>query len=141
MAHQVKIVVRGTVQGVFFRDETVNKVAEINGGQNKVVGCVRNMADGSVYICALSEDKSALEELSAWAHHGPERAKVKKIEEEWTFVRDTSKYSDFTKLRGLYADRAQKHLYSALAEDGTEGPEQLTPDSGVETINSPAVEG
>jgi acylphosphatase len=69
-----RVVVHGSVQGVFFRD-TMRRLAE----QRSVSGWVRNNADGTVEA-VLEGDESALERLLAFAHEGPRGARVERIE-------------------------------------------------------------
>jgi len=77
----------GRVQGVFFR-YTTRKVARKLG----LMGIVKNMPDGSVYIEAEgSEDK--LLELLEFANKGPSHAKVEEIKYE--FKESENKYKGF----------------------------------------------
>ena len=69
-----RVVVHGSVQGVFFRD-TMRRLAE----QRSVSGWVRNNADGTLEA-VLEGDESALERLLAFAHEGPRGARVERIE-------------------------------------------------------------
>jgi acylphosphatase len=67
-------VVRGRVQGVFFRDATRRR-AEAAG----VAGWVRNRPDGAVE--AVTEgDPPAVQELVEFARRGPSRAQVDSAE-------------------------------------------------------------
>jgi acylphosphatase len=69
-----RVVVHGSVQGVFFRDTTRRK-AESRG----VRGWVRNCSDGSVE--ALFEgDAEAVEALVAFAREGPRGASVERVD-------------------------------------------------------------
>jgi acylphosphatase len=69
-----RVVVHGSVQGVFFRD-TMRRLAE----QHSVSGWVRNNRDGTVEA-VLEGDESALERLVAFAHEGPRGARVERVE-------------------------------------------------------------
>jgi acylphosphatase len=69
-----RVVVHGSVQGVFFRD-TMRRLAE----QRSVSGWVRNNPDGTVEA-ALEGDESALERLLAFAHEGPRGARIDRVE-------------------------------------------------------------
>jgi acylphosphatase len=69
-----RVVVRGRVQGVFFRD-TCRRVARSRG----VTGWVRNAADGSVEA-AFEGDPAAVEAMIDWSHRGPEGADVTVVE-------------------------------------------------------------
>jgi acylphosphatase len=70
----LNILVKGKVQGVFFRAAT-KAVAD----QLSVKGIVKNLADGSVYIEAEGDDFS-LESFVEWCHEGPLQATVDKVE-------------------------------------------------------------
>ena len=64
------VVVRGRVQGVFFRD-SCRREARGRG----VTGWVRNSADGSVE--AVFEGRAdAVDDMVAWVHEGPPHATV-----------------------------------------------------------------
>ena len=69
-----RVVVRGRVQGVFFRD-TCRREARFRG----VTGWVRNAADGSVEA-AFEGDLASVEALIDWSHRGPEGADVTAVE-------------------------------------------------------------
>jgi acylphosphatase len=69
-----RVVVRGRVQGVFFRD-TCRREARFRG----VTGWVRNAADGSVEA-AFEGDRAAVEAMIDWSHRGPEGAGVTAVE-------------------------------------------------------------
>ncbi|WP_156678552.1 acylphosphatase [Sphingomonas profundi] len=70
----IRLVVRGRVQGVFFRDWTV-RAARSAG----IAGWVRNRFDGAVEIHAEG-DAAALDDFAAACRHGPERARVDALE-------------------------------------------------------------
>jgi acylphosphatase len=71
-----RVVVHGSVQGVFFRDTTRRK-AQSRG----VSGWVRNCSDGSVE--ALFEgDAEAVESMVAFAREGPRGAQVERVDVE-----------------------------------------------------------
>jgi acylphosphatase len=70
-----RLVVRGRVQGVFFRD-TVRRKAEAES----VAGWARNAPDGSVEI-VLEGDRAAVERVVAVARRGPEGARVDAVDE------------------------------------------------------------
>ncbi len=74
---QVRIVVRGRVQGVFFRAATAQEARGLGLG-----GWVRNRADGAVEIRAEGARRN-LEMLVVWAHQGPPAARVADVEVEW----------------------------------------------------------
>jgi acylphosphatase len=69
-----RVVVHGSVQGVFFRDTTRRK-AESRG----VRGWVRNCSDGSVE--ALFEGEAeAVDAMVAFAREGPRGAQVERVD-------------------------------------------------------------
>ena len=74
---RVRIVVRGRVQGVFFRAYTMEKARSLG-----VVGWVKNRDDGSVEIVAEGE-RAKLEELLEWARQGPPDARVEEVDVAW----------------------------------------------------------
>ena len=65
-----RVVVRGEVQGVFFRDST-QKRAESRG----VAGWARNREDGSVEA-VFEGPADAVEAMVEWCRSGPSRADV-----------------------------------------------------------------
>ena len=70
----INIIIRGKVQGVFFRHGT-KAVADQLG----VRGFVRNEEDGSVYIEAEA-DEWILDNFLDWCNEGPDRAEVETVE-------------------------------------------------------------
>jgi acylphosphatase len=78
MATSYRFVVRGRVQGVFFRQSAVEQARALG-----VAGWVRNREDGCVEGVA-SGAPEALEQLRGWLQHGPPAARVDNL--EWTAV-------------------------------------------------------
>ncbi len=74
MVRNVKILVSGRVQGVFFRQSTKTKAKEYG-----VLGTVQNLEDGRVEIFAQAET-AALEPFIAWCRKGPLAARVDHVE-------------------------------------------------------------
>lgn len=74
MKERAHIIVRGIVQGVFFRYNTM-KVAQSLG----IKGWVRNLRDGSVEILCEGESKD-IEELIKWCWKGPQGAYVENVD-------------------------------------------------------------
>ena len=71
------VIIRGYVQGVWFRASTRDEATRIGVG-----GWVRNLYDGSVE--ALFEgEKKKVEEIIGWCHRGPSGAQVSKVEISW----------------------------------------------------------
>ncbi len=77
----------GKVQGVWFRDSTRKEARKLN-----VVGWVKNMPDGTVYLEAEGAEEN-LKELERWLHVGSPMSRVNRIELEWT--EPTGEYSMF----------------------------------------------
>lgn len=74
---RARVCIQGRVQGVFYRQSTVEKAEEL--GLN---GWVRNLPDGRVE--ALFEGERARVELAiAWCRRGPPRAAVDDVAVEW----------------------------------------------------------
>ncbi|HKP90691.1 MAG TPA: acylphosphatase [Thermoleophilaceae bacterium] len=69
-----RVVVRGDVQGVFFRDST-RREASSHG----VAGWVTNRSDGAVEA-VFEGPEDAVEELVAWCRSGPSRADVRDVD-------------------------------------------------------------
>lgn len=69
----LNIVVKGKVQGVFYRDSTRQKARELG-----IKGFVKNKPDGTVYIEAEGDDKE-LDELIQWCKTGSPRANVSDV--------------------------------------------------------------
>jgi acylphosphatase len=69
-----RVVVHGSVQGVFFREATRRR-AESRG----VAGWVRNCSDGTVEA-VFEGDRGAVDAMVAFAGEGPNAAKVKRVE-------------------------------------------------------------
>lgn len=84
---QVRALVHGRVQGVFFRAWTQQTARTL-----QVKGWVRNLPDGSVELLAEGEE-SQLRALLAKCRQGPPAARVSEIEEEWSEA--AGHFSDF----------------------------------------------
>ena len=78
MKKAVLIKVTGRVQGVGFRYYTQKKALELS-----LDGFVRNKSDGSVYIEAEGDAKN-IDEFVDWCNHGPEWARVDKLEKQFS---------------------------------------------------------
>ena len=76
MERKAIIIVKGGVQGVFFRASAVEKATALG-----VRGRVENLADGSVKILAEGPERN-LEKLIEWCGEGPPRASVESVEVE-----------------------------------------------------------
>ena len=71
-----KLMVRGKVQGVFFRDSVKNRAQEL-----ELKGWVRNKSDGSVEILAVGT-KYAVEKMVQFCREGPGSAQVLEVRAE-----------------------------------------------------------
>ena len=79
MAEKVRAhaIIKGRVQGVFFRMET-REAAEQRG----VTGWVRNKSDGTVEA-VFEGEKDSVDAVVQWCKHGPAAAKVEDVELNW----------------------------------------------------------
>ncbi|MEX2586412.1 MAG: acylphosphatase [Actinomycetota bacterium] len=69
--------VSGRVQGVFFRQQTVDKARSAG-----LAGWVRNTQDGSVEA-VFEGAADGVGRLIEWCRRGPERAQVSNVEVDW----------------------------------------------------------
>ena len=84
---QLHLLVRGRVQGVFFRASAQREARRLG-----LVGWVRNRSDGTVEILAEGEEVS-IRELYGWAQKGPSAARVDRVETRWRSY--TGEHPDF----------------------------------------------
>ncbi len=70
----VHLVIHGRVQGVFFRDAMRREAESLS-----VSGWVRNRSDGTVEA-EVQGEPSAVDDMVRWAHHGPQRAQVERVD-------------------------------------------------------------
>jgi acylphosphatase len=82
-----KIRVFGRVQGVFFRQASVNQARTLGVG-----GWVRNTRDGSVEA-HIQGDPDAVEKMVQWMRHGPSQARVENVAVEEVEPEDVSGFS------------------------------------------------
>ena len=87
MLKTVSIVVTGKVQGVYYRQSTREKAAEL-----QITGEVKNMPDDSVHIIATGEEVK-IESFVTWCKQGPPRAKVEHVTVEELPLRSFEKFS------------------------------------------------
>ncbi len=71
----VRLVVRGDVQGVGYRDAAGTRAEELG-----VVGWVRNEADGTVAL-HVEGPPDAVDRMVAWTRRGPSSASVEGVDE------------------------------------------------------------
>ena len=69
----VHLVIKGKVQGVFFRASTKEKANELG-----IKGWVKNMPDGNVEVLAAG-NKDQLENFIEWCRRGPTQAIVSDV--------------------------------------------------------------
>ena len=74
---RVRMIVRGRVQGVFFRRAAAEQARALG-----ITGWARNLDDGSVELVGAGT-RDTLEALLAWAHQGPPHARVVQVEARW----------------------------------------------------------
>jgi len=87
MKKRIHLIVRGRVQGVWFRASTQDKAMELG-----LSGWVRNRRDGSVEVMAEG-DALKVEELKRWCHKGPRGAIVTQVDcEELEFLGDLDRF-------------------------------------------------
>jgi acylphosphatase len=84
---RARFVVRGLVQGVNFRNETVRAAVK-----RHVTGRVWNRDDGAVELIAEG-DEAALADLGRWLGQGPRLATVESVER--TEAEGDPRYRDF----------------------------------------------
>jgi len=74
---RIQLVVRGRVQGVFFRASAQREARQLG-----LTGWVKNRNDGSVEIVAEGEEDH-VKDFLAWAQQGPSTARVDKVDTKW----------------------------------------------------------
>lgn len=82
-----RFIVRGRVQGVFFRDST-RRTAESLG----LAGYAINLANGDVEVFACG-DPGAIDRLAAWLETGPPNARVASVTPEPAAVEDCAGFT------------------------------------------------
>jgi len=75
---RARVIIRGFVQGVFFRAST-RDVAKRLG----LTGWVKNLSDGSVEA-VFEGEREKVEEAVRWCYKGPPGASVRDVDEEWS---------------------------------------------------------
>lgn len=84
---RARFVVRGLVQGVYFRTAAVREASS-----RGITGRVRNRDDGAVELVAEGQP-AALDDLGRWLANGPRLAEVKSVDR--TALGGERRYSDF----------------------------------------------
>lgn len=76
MNRQIRILVSGRVQGVYFRAFAQKQAVKLG-----IDGFARNLPDGRVEVIASGSDE-AVEQLIAWCRRGPITARVDRVATE-----------------------------------------------------------
>lgn len=83
----ISIIVKGKVQGVFYRQSTKEKAKELS-----ISAQVMNTEEGDVYIIATGIHEQ-LQKLIEWCRHGPPAAKVMDVITEEMNLREFDSFS------------------------------------------------
>ena len=70
---QIKVIIKGRVQGVFYRAETKNTADQLG-----IKGYVKNLSTGSVEA-VFEGDRPTLTRMVEWCNKGPAAAKVENV--------------------------------------------------------------
>ena len=84
---RIQLVVRGRVQGVYFRASAQREARQLG-----LTGWAKNRKDGAVELVAEGEEDQVKDFLS-WAQQGPSTARVDKVETRWRSY--TGEFPDF----------------------------------------------
>jgi acylphosphatase len=74
MKSNVHVIIKGRVQGVWFRASTKQKAEQLG-----ITGWVRNTTDGHVEAIFEGEE-NIVKEMLEWCNHGPPLAEIKEVE-------------------------------------------------------------
>jgi acylphosphatase len=85
----IRVTLYGLVQGVFFRDSTRRQAQELN-----ITGYVRNLRNVEAVEVHAEGEKVKLEKLVSYLKVGPPRARVDRIEINWSEY--SGNYPDFS---------------------------------------------
>lgn len=85
---RVRLIVKGRVQGVFFRHSSANRARALG-----LTGWVRNLPSGDEVEIIAEGRRRDLESFVAWARIGPPAAHVADLYEEWSECK--MEFSDF----------------------------------------------
>jgi acylphosphatase len=84
----LRAIVRGRVQGVFFRESTRHVAT-----QSGLTGYARNLPDSTTVEVVAEGDRPRLEALVEFLKRGPPAARVDSVEVEWSGY--TGRFVDF----------------------------------------------
>jgi acylphosphatase len=73
MNHCVRIIVKGQVQGVYYRAHAQKQAEKLN-----ITGYVKNLHNGDVEVIAIGA-RPAVEQMASWCRIGPLLARVTEI--------------------------------------------------------------
>jgi acylphosphatase len=74
---RARVIVRGRVQGVFFRYSTQEMANRLH-----LFGWVKNRWDGAVEA-VFEGERDRVEEMIEWCHTGPPGAHVQRVDTQW----------------------------------------------------------
>lgn len=77
MIHAANIIIKGRVQGVFFRAYTRDEAKRLN-----LKGWVKNLADGTVEALFIG-DKDSINQMINWCHQGSPNSYVSDVSVIW----------------------------------------------------------
>jgi acylphosphatase len=77
MNKRIHLIIKGRVQGVFYRENTRKMAHELG-----LTGFVRNLVNGDVEVIAEGDEEN-LKRLLDWCWKGPEEAVVNDIKVNW----------------------------------------------------------
>jgi acylphosphatase len=84
---QLYVVMRGRVQGVFFRGQTKERAKELG-----ITGWIRNNPDGTVEAMFEGEEL-VLERMLMWCRKGPDLAEVAQVQAK--YLPNRNEFRDF----------------------------------------------
>jgi len=84
----IRVVVRGRVQGVGFRDYVETRAHTV-----RLTGRVRNLSDGRSVEIVAEGPRASLDQLIAYLREGPRMSRVDGVDVEWR--EPTGEYRDF----------------------------------------------
>jgi acylphosphatase len=87
MQKTISIEVAGKVQGVYYRQSTLQYAAK-----NQLTGTVKNLSNGNVLIIATGTSEQ-LDALTSWCKKGPKRAIVTNVTVQEQSFQTFSKFS------------------------------------------------
>ncbi len=85
---RARVIIEGTVQGVFFRYHTQEMAVKLG-----LKGWVKNRRDGSVEA-VFEGDQGKVDQIIEWCHRGPSPARVTGVHQTWEDY--TGEFDDFS---------------------------------------------